>query len=113
MLTVVNEVANAFKHSFVQSDINVIGRDEPCVNTLSLDSNKPESGTRFHSVSLVWLAKEFTAFYKEGIDWLRAFSECVPQSASVMNKGMMSDREWHTRRFCLDQKSILLQGKQL
>lgn len=75
MLTVLNEVANAFKHSFVQSDINVIGRDEPCVNALSLNYNKLESGTKFHSVSLVWLAKEFTAFYKEGIDWLRAFSE--------------------------------------
>lgn len=30
-----------------------------------------------------------------------------------MNKGMMPDRELPTRRFCLDQKGILLQGKQL
>jgi hypothetical protein len=75
MLTVLNEVANAFKHSFLQSDITVIGQDEPCVNALSLDYNKLASGTKFYSVSLVWLAKAFTAFYNEGMDWLRAFSE--------------------------------------
>lgn len=75
MLAVLNEVANAFKHSFVDSDMNVIGRDEPCVYALSLDRNKLASGTQFHGVSLVWLAKALTAFYKEGMDWLRAFSE--------------------------------------
>lgn len=75
MLTLLNEVANAFKHSFVQSDIDVIGRDEPCVNALSLNYNKLASGTQFYGISLVWLAKAFTAFYKECMDWLRAFSE--------------------------------------
>ncbi len=83
MLTVLNEVANAFKHSFVQSDIDVIGRDEPCVNALSLDYNKLASETKFHSVSLAWLAKAFTAFYKDGIDWLRAFSgQNLPRSVN-------------------------------
>ncbi|MGB4067955.1 MAG: hypothetical protein WBK08_07985 [Nitrospira sp.] len=75
MLTQLNEIANAFKHSFVDSDINVIGRDEPCVYALSLDRNKLASGVQFHGVSLMWLAKAFTAFYKDGMDWLRAFSE--------------------------------------
>lgn len=75
MLTVLNEVANAFKHSFVQSDIDVIGRDEPCVHALGLNYNRLSSGIKFHSVSLVWLANAFTVFYKEALDWLRAFSE--------------------------------------
>lgn len=75
VLKALNEVANAFKHSFVQSDITLIGRDEPCVHALSLDDNKLASGVKFHNFSLAWLVKEFSTFYKEGIDWLRAFSE--------------------------------------
>jgi hypothetical protein len=75
VLRALNEIANAFKHSFVQSDITVIGRDEPCVQALSLDYNKLASNAKFHSVSLAWLVNEFSAFYKEGMDWLRAFSE--------------------------------------
>jgi hypothetical protein len=75
LLTVLNEISNAFKHSFVNSDLSIIGRDEPHIYALSLDDNKLVSGTQFHSVSLVWLAKAFTDFYKDGMDWLRAFSE--------------------------------------
>lgn len=52
-----------------------MGKDEPCVYALSLYRNKSASGAKFHSVSLVWLAKAFTDFYKDGIDWLRTFSE--------------------------------------
>ena len=33
------------------------------------------AGVKFYSVSLVGLVKEFNAFYKEGMDWLRMFSE--------------------------------------
>ena len=75
MLTLLNEIANAFRHSFVDSDMNVMGRDEPYVYALSLHLNKLASGIKFHGVSLVWLAKAFTDFYKDGMDWLRAFSQ--------------------------------------
>ena len=83
MLTQLNEIANAFKHSFVDSDINVIGRDEPCVYALSLDRNKLASGIQFHSIALAQLAQAFTAFYKDGMDWLRAFSaQNLPRSVN-------------------------------
>ncbi|MFZ1504078.1 MAG: hypothetical protein WAS50_13055 [Nitrospira sp.] len=75
LLTAINAIANAFKHSFVQSDITLIGRDEPCVHALSLDYNKLASGMKFHNFSLGWVANAFTAFYKDAIDWLRKFSE--------------------------------------
>ena len=75
LLTVLNEISNAFKHSFVNSDISIIGRDEPLIFALSLDDNRLVSGTKFHSVSLLWLAKAFTDFYKDCMDWLRAFSQ--------------------------------------
>lgn len=75
VLAVLNDIANAFKHSFVQSDMSFIGRDEPYVLALGLHRNKLASGTKFNSVPLKWLVEEFSAFYKEGIDWLRSFSE--------------------------------------
>lgn len=75
LLTALNEVSNAFKHSFVQSDITLVGRDEPCVHALSLAYNRLDSGVRFHSFSLTWIAKSFTGFYEEAMNWLRAFSE--------------------------------------
>jgi hypothetical protein len=75
VLKALNEISNAFKHSFVQSDISVIGRDEPLIHALSLDRNKLAAGTEFHTVSLAWLAKEFSSFYRAGMGWLRAFSE--------------------------------------
>lgn len=74
MLTQLNEISNAFKHSFIDSNKNIIGRDEPCVYALSLDRNNLASEAKFHGVSLVWLAKAFTDFYKDCMDWLRAFS---------------------------------------
>jgi len=75
VLKALNEISNAFKHSFVQSDITLIGRDEPCIHALSLDYNKLAADAKFYSVSLALLVKEFNAFYQAGMDWLRAFSE--------------------------------------
>lgn len=75
VLEALNEIANAFKHSFVQSDITLIGRDEPYVHALGLAYNRLGAGTKFHSVSLSWLVKDFSAFYKSGMQWLETFSE--------------------------------------
>jgi len=75
ILRVLNEVSNAFKHSFVQSDITLIGRDEPCVHALALGYNKLEAGVEFYSVSLWELVAGFSAFYNSGMAWLKEFSQ--------------------------------------
>lgn len=75
VLQALNEISNAFKHSFVQSDITLIGRDEPFVFALSLRYNKLASGAQFHNVSLALIVQAFSVFYKEGMDWLSGFSE--------------------------------------
>jgi len=69
-----NEVANAFKHSFVNSDLTLIGRDEPSVYALSLDRNKLSAGVEFHGISLAALVAAFNTFYTESMAWLRKFS---------------------------------------
>ncbi len=70
-----NEIANAFKHSFVQTDLNLVGTDEPMVNALSLHYNKLDSGVRFYSVPLADLARDFSKFYFDIVMWLQVFSE--------------------------------------
>lgn len=74
MLQLLNEVSNAFKHSFVQSDISLLGRDKPCVHALALDRNKLDAGIEFYSVSLRDLVGGFNAFYSAALSWLEEFS---------------------------------------
>lgn len=73
-LECLNEVSNAFKHSFVHSGITLVGRDEPCVHALAIDQNRLAANLKFHNVSLRWLAEGFTEFYSSGMDWMAALS---------------------------------------
>lgn len=75
VMKALNEISNAFKHSFVHSDLTLIGRDEPCVYALGLADNKLSSEMKFHNFSVSWLVREFSAFYKSGMQWLASFSE--------------------------------------
>jgi hypothetical protein len=71
----INEIANAFKHSFINSDITLVGRDEPCVHALALQYNKLESGAKFHNVAMRHIVIGFNAFYQDTMQWLKEFSE--------------------------------------
>ncbi|RNM14043.1 hypothetical protein [Nocardioides pocheonensis] len=62
LLTTLNEVTNAHKHSFVQSDLNVFGADEPCVAALAFTRNKLAGRLKFYNVSLAGLARDFSLF---------------------------------------------------
>jgi hypothetical protein len=68
LLTTLNEVANAHKHSFLQSGATIFGRDEPCVIALGLKSNNLENEPALYVVSLNQLTRSFNAFL---IDCLR------------------------------------------
>ncbi|MDX3907463.1 MAG: hypothetical protein QHC78_17370 [Pigmentiphaga sp.] len=74
MLRLLNEISNAYKHSFVQTDINLIGRDEPVAYALALDYNKLESGVQFFDAPLSSMVGDFTQFYKDCFTWLEEFS---------------------------------------
>ena len=75
LLEPLNMVSNAFKHSFVNSDFSLIGRDEPCVFALGLDRNRIEAGVVFHNLSLSNLVSDLSGFYVDSVRWLKAFSE--------------------------------------
>jgi hypothetical protein len=92
ILQALNEIANAFKHSFINSDITLIGRDEPCVHALALQYNKLESGAKFHNVAMRDIVTGFNAFYQDTMQWLKEFSERNRQ------QGAPPDAQKATRR---------------
>lgn len=74
VLEEINKISNAYKHSFINSDLDVIGNEEPCVHALALDYNKLASEPKFCIIELERLIIQFNKFYKDSIEWLRSFS---------------------------------------
>jgi hypothetical protein len=70
-LTTLNEVANAYKHSFVNSDLSLIGREEPIVFALALKWNNLANPTEFHAVPLREIIVQFNALFLSVVDELR------------------------------------------
>lgn len=72
-LRLFNDVSNAYKHSFVNSELSLIGRDEPGVYALGLkwnDLNK--SQPVLYNIRFAELVKRFDSFYQTACDQLRA-----------------------------------------
>ncbi len=59
-----NKVANAFKHSFINTDIAVVGAEDPVVYALALDRNKLSNKPEFYSVSFEALVQGFSRLYR-------------------------------------------------
>jgi hypothetical protein len=74
-LRVLNDVSNAYKHSFLNTDHNTVGQNEPCVLALHLKDNKLASDLKFYSVSLPDMVGRYNAMYQDAFGWLRKFSE--------------------------------------
>lgn len=73
LLQTLNDVANAHKHSFVDSDFQVIGSREPCAVALALKNNKLVSAATPYVVSLDSLVGAFNSFYLEAMTELRTY----------------------------------------
>jgi hypothetical protein len=58
-----NEISNAFKHSFINSDLTLMGRFEPFVFALSLKYNALKNDAKFHQVPLSYLIGSFDTFH--------------------------------------------------
>ncbi len=81
LMQMLNEIANAFKHSFINSDHNLIGAEEPRIHALSLKYNKLSSDAVFYDISVDELVTEYNAFYKACVKWLSDYSarvRCAP-----------------------------------
>lgn len=58
-----NEVANAHKHSFLQTSVNHFGAEEPCVTAYPLTRNRLSADNGPYTLRLSGLVDDFTAFY--------------------------------------------------
>jgi len=72
-----NEISNAYKHSFINSDITLVGRDEPIVFALALKRNRLDKSPQFHSVALSDVVKQFSSFYERAVGSLGQLSSRV------------------------------------
>lgn len=77
LLRTLNDLSNAFKHSFVQSDVVRASTDEPVVVALNLKDAKLANGKQFYTVLLASLVGDYDHFFRETRDWL--FGYCKRQ----------------------------------
>jgi len=67
-LATLNEIANAFKHSFINTDMTVVGSEYPVVYALALKRNKLSEQPRFYSVNFAEMIHTFSNFYKQTVE---------------------------------------------
>lgn len=65
-LTVLNNISNAYKHSFLNSDtMSLRGKTELCCFALGLKANKVSNTPEYYAVRLVEVIEEFNKMYSE------------------------------------------------
>lgn len=66
-LRLLNEISNAYKHSFINSDAMLVGKDEPGVYALSLQRNDLKRVTQLHNIRVAELVVQFDAFFQAAV----------------------------------------------
>jgi len=70
-LNLLNEISNAYKHSFINSDAMLVGRDEPGVYALALKRNDLERATTLHGIRVTEMVVRFDAFFQAALAELK------------------------------------------
>lgn len=73
-LFTLNEVANAFKHSFINTDMTVVGAEYPVVFALALDRNNLSNKPQFYSVSFTDIVQTFSRLYRPTMQTIEAWA---------------------------------------
>lgn len=85
ILTILNEIANAHKHSFVYSDINILGRDQPCAMALTLKRNDLAKASDLYVVALDEIVRAFNSFFHQALTELRELMRSFPGSPTYLD----------------------------
>ena len=75
LMQILNDIANAYKHSFINSDHTLLGSAEPRIHALGLAYNKLSADAVFYDVPVDELVKKYNEFYKSCVKWLSEYSE--------------------------------------
>lgn len=65
LFTKLNDLINAYKHSYANTDFSAFGRDEDCFIALYSKHNDFSKDLRFYCISINYVITEFNKFYKE------------------------------------------------
>ena len=79
-LFTLNEVANAFKHSFINTDMTIVGAEYPVVYALALDRNRLSNEPRFYAVSFADLVTGFSRLYLPTMQIIQAWAREAAES---------------------------------
>ena len=82
-----NEISNAYKHSFINSEVTLLGRDEPVVFALALKYNRLDKSPQFHSVALSDVVQQFSGFYERAVGSIAQLSSRVKASHAAESSG--------------------------
>jgi hypothetical protein len=72
-LRLLNDISNAYKHSFINSDLNIMGRDEPVLFALTLQRNDLSKKEAFVGVGLSEVVRSFSAFFQTAKSYLQTW----------------------------------------
>jgi len=86
-LAQLNDISNAYKHSFINSDVTLLGRDEPVVFALALKHNRLEASPVFHVVALSQVVRQFSEFYVRAVGLMAELSKGLPARMSPTGRG--------------------------
>ncbi|MFS8037551.1 hypothetical protein ACI7BZ_11415 [Xanthobacter sp. AM11] len=84
-LQTMNDISNAFKHSFVHSDLNIAGELEPVVNALALTSNNLTNPAKLHSHTVAKIVSDFNNFYRDCMECLQKIGKEIKTQDSSVN----------------------------
>jgi hypothetical protein len=68
-----NDISNAYKHSFINSDLNIMGRDEPVLYALILQRNDLRKKPSFTGIAVGQIARDFDAFFQAARSYLETW----------------------------------------
>jgi hypothetical protein len=72
-LRLLNDISNAYKHSFINSDLNVMGRDEPVLFALTLQRNDLSKKEALVWFGLGEVVLSFNAFFQTAKGYLKTW----------------------------------------
>ena len=72
LLTALNDTSNTYKHYFINSDLNVVGRYEPVAHALGLPQDDLQNEPALSAIPLRDIVGSFNAFFATVVQYLRS-----------------------------------------
>lgn len=73
-ISILNSVSNTFKHSFINTDITIVGSEYPVVFALALERNNTTNKPIFYQVSFAEIVLWFSNLYKQAAATIRQWA---------------------------------------